>query len=160
MDSSERRIRSIARQQLDQRLQRIREAGSLLDQPRGGWVNLLRNALGMTQAQLAKRVGVSRQAIGQLEQREAEGTATLGALEQAAEALGGRLVYAIVPERSISETLEQRALDVAARITGSVRHSMKLEDQEPSTDLDQRTRDLAEELLASPSQLWSDPGGR
>lgn len=160
MYDSERRIRSLARQQLDRRLQRIRETGSLLDQPRGGWVSLLRNALGMTQAQLAERMSVSRQAIGQLEQREVDGTATMRALERAAEALEGRLVYAIVPERSISETLEQRALEVAARMTGSVRHSMKLEDQEPDTELDQHTKDLAKELLASPSQLWSDPGGR
>lgn len=58
-----------------------------------------------------------------------------------------------MPERSISETLEQRALEVAARMTGSVRHSMKLEDQEPDTDLDQDTEDLAEELLDSPSTV-------
>ena len=81
------------------------------------------------------------------------------ALEQAAVALGGRLVYAVVPNRPLSETLEDQALSVAARMTGSVRHTMRLEDQEPSSDLDQRTRDLAQELLASPARLWSMPNG-
>jgi predicted DNA-binding mobile mystery protein A len=154
------RIESLAREQLDRRMKRIRDADSLLDKPQGGWVSVLRGTLGMTQAHLAERMGVSRQAISQLERREADGSVTLRALEQAAHALGGRLVYAIVPERPIAESLEQRALEVAARMTGSVRHSMKLEDQEPAADLDQRTKDLAEELLATPGRLWADPSGR
>jgi predicted DNA-binding mobile mystery protein A len=113
----------------------------------------------MTQAHLARRIGVSRQAVSQLEQREVDGSVTLNALEQVAQALGGRLVYAIVPERSLTETLERRALEVAADLTNSVRHTMRLEDQEPGRDLEERTRDLANELLASPKRLWSNRGG-
>jgi len=156
---SERPIELLARRQLDRRLDAIREASQLLDQPRGGWIVALRRALGMTQAHLADRMAVSRQAISQLEKREADGSVTLRALEQAAAALGGRLVYAVVPDRPLTETLEDQALNVAARMTGSVRHTMRLEDQEPSSDLDQRTRDLAQELLASPARLWSMPNG-
>lgn len=102
---------------------------------------------------------MSRQAVGDLEARERDGGVTLKALEQAAEALGGRLVYAIVPERSISQTLERRAVEVAGRMMGSVRHSMKLEDQEPLSSLDEPTRELARDLLASPGRLWSEPDG-
>jgi hypothetical protein len=36
---------------------------------------------------------------------------------------------------------------------------MRLEDQEPSSDLNQRTLDLAQQLMASPEQLWSAPDG-
>jgi len=103
---------------------------------------------------------ISRQAISQLEKREADGSVTMQALEQAAQALGGRLVYAIVPDQPLTRTLEEQALRVATRITGSVRHTMRLEDQEPLSDLDQRTEDLAQELLASPTRLWSMPDGR
>jgi predicted DNA-binding mobile mystery protein A len=110
----------------------------------------------MTQADLGERMQVSRQAVTNLEKRETSGSATLKALEEAAEALGGELVYAIVPRRPISEVLERRALELAARMTGSVRHSMKLEDQEPDSDLDERTRELAKKLLAHPRRLWSD----
>ena len=159
MSERQRPIQLLARKQLDRRLDAIREASHLLDQPRGGWIVALRRALGMTQAHLAGRMAVSRQAISHLEKREADGSVTLKALEQAAEALGGRLVYAVVPERPLSDTLEQQALKVAERMTGSVRHTMRLEDQEPSSDLDQRTRDLAQELLASPDRLWSMPNG-
>ncbi len=156
---SGRPIQLLARRQLDRRLDAIRKASQLLDQPRGGWIVALRRALGMTQAHLADRMAVSRQAISQLEKREADGSVTLKALEQAAVALGGRLVYAVVPDRPLTDTLEEQALKVAARMTGSVRHTMRLEDQEPSSDLDQRTRDLAQELLASPAGLWSMPNG-
>ena len=108
----------------------------------------------MTQAQLAERMGVSRQAISQLEARESEGSTSLQALEEAAQALGGKLVYGIVPNQALSETLRQRAEELATRWTSEVRHTMKLEDQEPETELDRPTRELVDELLASPSRLW------
>ncbi len=155
----ERPIQQLARRQLDQRLEAIRVSGGLLERPRGGWIATLRRALGMPQSHLASRLHVSRQAISQLEKREVDGSITLKALEQAAQALGGRLVYAVVPERSLQATLEQRAFQIAARMTGSVRHTMKLEDQEPTSDLDQRTREVAEDLLGSPARLWTMPYG-
>ena len=150
----------LARQQLDRRLDALRNVVPLLQPPRDGWIATLRNALAMKQDVLARRMGVSRQSISQLERREAEGSATLKALEQAAEALGGRLVYAIVPRESIASTLEERALLLARRMTGAARHSMRLEDQEPSSDLDTRTRELANELLKAPEQLWANPDGK
>lgn len=160
MTTADRRVRDLARDQLDRRLTTIRDLGSLLDPPRRGWIHAIRRALGMPQAHLAQRLGVSRQAVGQLEQRELEGSVTLKALDEAARALGGRLVYAIVPEHSVDETLDRRAWEIAARMTGSVRHSMKLEDQEPTSDLEERTHELAEELRSRPSGLWSDPDER
>jgi predicted DNA-binding mobile mystery protein A len=157
MATPNRRIRELARQQLDQRLERIRSMIPDLGRPQRGWVSALRTAYAMSQADLARRMGISRQAVSQLEQRESDGSVTLKALEQAAQALGGELVYAIVPRRSISDTLEDRALRLASQMTASVRHTMRLEDQAPNSDLDERTRALARELLASPRQLWSSP---
>lgn len=149
-------VKQIARQQLDRRLERIRAAAPALRLAEGGgWIATLRTALGMTQADLARRVGVSRQAVSQLEQREADGSATLKALEEGARALGGELVYAVVLEHPIEETLERRALTLAKQMTGSVRHTMRLEDQEPVSDVEERTRQLARELLSSPHRLWS-----
>lgn len=150
-------IKKISRKQLDRRLGRIREMLPLLQPPSKGWIATLRNALGMTQEDLAARIGISRQAAGQLERRESDHSVTLKALEEAARALGGQLVYAIVPGRSISETLEERALRLARRMTASVQHTMRLEDQETDSDVDERTRELAKELLSSPERLWSLP---
>ncbi len=155
MKTSQRRIRAVAREQLDRRLSEIRTGASLLRPPPRGWVRELRSALGMSQADLARRMGVSRQAISQLEQREQDGSATLRALEQAAHAMESELVYAIVPKHSVRETLEQRALRVATEMTRSVRHTMRLEDQEPESGLDERTDALVLDLLESPGRLWS-----
>ena len=152
---SERPVKVIARRQLDERLAAIRAARGLFEQPRRGWIATLRRALGMPQSHLAHRMRVSRQAISQLEKREVDGSITLSALEQAAEALGSRVVYAVVPDRPLLTTLSDRALKLASRITGSVRHTMRLEDQDPGSDLDRRTLDLAASLTESPSRLWS-----
>lgn len=113
----------------------------------------------MTQDDLAGRLGVTRQAVSQLEQRESGGSVTLKALHEVARALGGELVYAIVPDRPITETLEQRAYRLARQMTASVRHTMRLEDQETDADLDEHTREIVRELLASPNRLWSVPDG-
>lgn len=157
---SDTQVKDLARRQLDRRLDQIRDVAPIMRQSKGGWISILRMALGMTQADLARRMGVSRQAISQLEQREADGSATLRALEEAADAMGSEVVYALLPERSIADTLEERAMRLARRMTGSVRHTMRLEDQEPQSDLDQRTRELAKELLSDPTRLWTDLDGK
>lgn len=153
--NTEKRVRDVARRQLDQRLEHIRGVTRALEAPAGGWIATLRTAYGMSQKDLARRIGVSQQSVSQLERREADGSATLHALEQAAEALGGQLVYGIVPARPIEALIEERALHLARRMTDSVRHTMRLEDQEPSADLDDRTRALARELKSSPARLWA-----
>ena len=153
------RTRSVARRQLDQRLSQIRGATQLLEPPKGGWVTALRVAYGMSQAYLARRMGVSQQAVSQLERREADGSLTLRSLAEAAEALGGRLVYAIVPSGSIDERIEARALELARQTLASVDHTMRLEDQETTPDLEERVRALARELKATPEDLWGGPLG-
>ena len=155
MTNTRKRIQELARRQFDRRLEKVRSASQQLKVPENGWVSALRTAYAMSQADLARRMGISQQAVGQLEHREADGSVTLNALEQAARALDSELVYAIVPRQSIGGTLEARALRLARQMTRSVRHTMRLEDQEPESDLDERTRALARELLSSPGQLWS-----
>lgn len=152
-------MKELGRRQLDKRLEQVRQVLPALRSPQEGWVAILRTAFGMTQSDLASRMSVTRQAIGQLERREADGTVTLSALRDAARALGGELVYAIVPEKPISETLHERANRLARRMTASVHHTMRLEDQETDADLDARTRELAKELLSNPRRLWSIPDG-
>lgn len=153
------RVRDLARAQLDRRLDQIRSAIPALRCPQGGWINGLRTALGMTQADLAHRIGISRQAVSQMEQRESDGSVTLRALEKAAQALDSQLVYAIVPVRPIGQMLEERVLRRARQMMDSVRHTMRLEDQEPDSDLEERTMELAKELLAAPTRLWSESDG-
>ncbi len=64
-----------------------------LARPHRGWVKAIREALGMTTAQFAQRMGVSQPRTTELEQAEIEDKITLGTLRRAAEAMNCTLVY-------------------------------------------------------------------
>lgn len=126
-------------------------------QPRGGWLRAIREALGMTQGQLAARAGVSRQSVQDFEHNEADRRITLESLDKMARAMGCRMVYALVPESgSIDALREQRALALAGTMLQPTDHSMKLEAQGVTGSERERQRQLlAESLLnGSPRKLW------
>ena len=152
------RLTSLHRKQLEARYTSIRKAAPMLQPPRGGWLRSLRNALGMRQQDLGRRLGVSRQAIAELERREADEAVTLGTLREAARALGAELHYVIVPVRPVHETLEDRATRVARFMAGQVHHSMRMEDQATGA-AEQRARveEIRQSLLQDPSLLWTLP---
>ena len=112
----------------------------------------------MTTAQLGKRLGVSQPRIVELEQSEVSGGVTLNTLQRAAEALGCRLVYALVPDRPLADTVRERAELVATRHVNAVAQSMRLEDQEV-TDREvakELQRQQVERLLRRPARLWDE----
>ncbi|VAX03953.1 hypothetical protein MNBD_GAMMA20-319, partial [hydrothermal vent metagenome] len=90
--------RAVARRQLDKRLNLLRDSESFV-RPSRGWIKAIREALGMTTTQLAKRLGVVQSRTVAIEQAEAKGSITLNSLEKAANALDCRLVYALVPRK-------------------------------------------------------------
>lgn len=105
--------------------------------PRSGWVRAIRESLGMTREQLGKRIHSDRtggplsvSSVQALEEHESAGTVTLASLEQAAQALNCKLVYALVPV----DSLESMACAQAARMNESLNHAVKrtmqLEDQD------------------------------
>ncbi len=124
--------------------------------PRPGWLTEVRKGLGMTTAQLARRLGVPKQRVGVLERAEAEGKLTLASLKRAAQALGCDLVYAIVPRGSLAEMVDRQAQALAAAIVQRTAHSMWLERQSPSEEeISAQIKDVAEQLRAAgSSHLW------
>ena len=126
--------------------------------PRRGWINAIRKALSMSTSQLASRIGVTRQAVLDLERRETTGGATLMALEKAAEAMDCVLLYAVIPRESLKDTLWRRATFLAAKRLGRVAHSMKLEKQDvPREEYNSQVTDLAAQILqGSRRDLWSE----
>ncbi|HAX91214.1 MAG TPA: hypothetical protein DCY07_03270 [Rhodospirillaceae bacterium] len=86
-----------------------RASSSKGSRPAEGWITKLRHALGMSAAQLAKRMGTHQPRISELERQEREGNITLNKLDKAAQAMGCRLVYALVPETSVCAMREERA---------------------------------------------------
>jgi predicted DNA-binding mobile mystery protein A len=146
-----------ASEQLDQRLNELRPLTKAV-RPSRGWIRAVREALGMTTAQLGKRMDVQQPRIVELEKAEINGNITMRSLERAAEALGCRVIYALVPHKPLTETLEERALQAARRQLSSVEQTMRLEAQAVN-DEEQRKRTiqrLADELLKRPARLWDD----
>ena len=126
--------------------------------PTKGWLRAIRNALGMTTAQFARRLGVSQPRIIELEQSEVSGSVTLNTLQRAAEALGCRLVYALIPEKPLAETVRERTELIAERQQKAVEQTMRLEDQsvKGATAAKDLRRPFGEELLRRPARLWDE----
>jgi predicted DNA-binding mobile mystery protein A len=143
--------------QLDATLGRWR-AADLPARPPSGWLKAIREALGMTATHQAKTLGVSTSTVTRLEISEAEDTISLGTLRRAAEVLGCELQYALVPKKTLADTLEARATALARQQMAAISHSMALEAQSTSREtVEAQTRALAESLLkGSRRVLWRE----
>jgi predicted DNA-binding mobile mystery protein A len=146
-----------ASEQLDKRFIELRAISQGARPPRG-WIRAIRESLGMTTAQMASRLGVQQPRVIELEKGEVSGNITVQSLERAASALGCRFVYALVPIKPLTQTLEDRALRVADQKIASVEQTMRLEDQRVD---DQEGRKkmiqrLVAELLHRPARLWDE----
>lgn len=150
------RLSLIQLRQLDERLEKVRDLAAL-EAPQDGWVRTLRQALGMTTEQLAKRMKITRQAVLQLEAAERKRSATWTSLRKAADAMDCDVAYAIVPRGSLNQVLLRQARKQAERHLVRVAHSMKLDahvvgPEEQSRQVDE----LATQLAAERSRaLWS-----
>lgn len=148
------KINKVARQRLDQKYRSYKS----LERPPRGWVRAIREALGMTAKQLAKRLSISPQSLLALEKREQNKTVTLKQLERAAEQLGCRLEYTLVPSESLETMIDRRVLYKARKKLERVSKSMELEDQALSdVNLKQQLEFLKEDLISGPDKhLWEE----
>lgn len=142
-------------EQLQARLSRYADLLKWQAPPRG-WLKLIREALGRTERQQAKRLGISGPTLHKCEQSESEDRITLGQLRKLANGLDCELVYALVPRRPLTDMVQERARIIAMQQVGVVAHSMGLEDQHPSSELlrkqmERRTEELLRERW---SNLW------
>lgn len=146
-------LRTRARTRLDERLSVLREAE--LAPPPKGWIKAIREALGMTGQQFASRMGIKPPSVVDLEKSEALGTVQLKTLSRAADALGCKLVYAIVPKTSLQDAVDARARKIAMHALRRVAHTMKLENQAvDEADLERQIRNyIAHEI--KDRDLWA-----
>lgn len=143
--------------QLDRKFAEIRPFLMLAQRPGRGWVRAIREALGMTTAQLARRMGVTQPRIIALEKAETSKAITMQSLERAAEAMGCRVVYVLVPEQPLTDALRERAERKADQQLASVDQTMRLEAQSvPGQNAEMREH-LVRQLLRKPSGLWDEP---
>ena len=100
-----------------------------LARPPRGWVRAIREALGMSAAALAARLGTTPGAVTRLEQSEAADRIGLDTLRRAADALGCDLVYLLVPRRPLTAVVRERARELAHQQVTATEQTMRLEDQ-------------------------------
>lgn len=124
--------------------------------PKTGWIKVIRQALGMTSYQLAKRANCTQSNIMALERREKAGTISINSLNQAAKAMNCRVVYFFVPEKTLNQVMDDQAHLIAKKQLQAVSHSMALEQQAITKQQTKEQEDsLAKELLnGNPKHLW------
>jgi predicted DNA-binding mobile mystery protein A len=147
-----------AYEQLDKRFAALKPLTNQAARPSRGWIRAIREALGMTTGQLAKRLGVHQPRVIELERGEATGNITVKSLERAAEALGCRLVYVFMPHEPLADTIRKRASIIAEQQLASVEQTMRLEAQEVSDKAlrQEAHQQVVERLLRRPARLWDE----
>jgi predicted DNA-binding mobile mystery protein A len=121
--------------------------------PVRGWIKAVREALGMTTAQLAKILGVKQPSVVAMEQSEAKGAIELATLRRVAEALDCTLVYAFVPNKPLEAMVRERARHFSRQRRAPVEHSMLLEDQAVlQRDAEKRLDEVVRET--NPRLFW------
>lgn len=116
---------ALKRKQLDAKLRNA----PAVPTPEEGWIKAIRTALGMSAAQLGKRMKVSQQTVAGLEKRERNGSISISSLRRAAEALNCDVRVVFVPKTSLEDTVHAQAEVKARAARNRVVHTMELEDQ-------------------------------
>ena len=145
--------RRTARRRLDQRLVGL----DLGQRPPRGWVRAIREALGMTTAELGQRMELTQSRVSQIERSEELGSIRLDTLERAAQALNCQVRYVFVPNEPLEEMVQRQARLRAQAEVDAVTHTMALEDQVPEPGvLDSLVKELAERFVDE-RHLWELP---
>lgn len=154
-------IVEVARTQLQRHIDQSAVSAKKIFQPNlavQGWIKLMRQALGMSGAQLARRMKVSRALISNTEKAEMEGRVTINKMQEFAEAMDCEFVYCMVPKGKIETVLKERANQKAQLVLDRTNTHMALEDQalnkeQKKIELDRLTSNILKNELAD---LWND----
>jgi len=97
-----------------------------------GYIRAIRDALGMTTADLGARLGIARQSVTAMERSEQNGGIRLETLRRAAHAMDCTLVYALVPNDSLVATVGRQVGVALSDDVAAVAHTMRLEGELPA----------------------------
>jgi predicted DNA-binding mobile mystery protein A len=142
-----------ARRALDLKFSTNRNAlENFAEAPHAGWIRAIREAIGMSAADLATRMNVVDSTVTRLEIGEARGRAQLNSLRRAANALDCDFIYVLVPRKPLNQQVKEQARRRAEKDFDRVKHTMALEDQVAPIA-------LANELLEEHISSWIDRPG-
>lgn len=151
-------VKQIAREQYRALVNKTAEQIHDRQCPNEGWISMVRNALGMSAAQLARRLGVTRNHISKTEKAELSGAVTIKTMQNMAEGMGCRFFYAIIPERTVEEIVTSRARKKATQIVEITSKHMALEgqslsDKQIAIEIKRIQKMLLEDM---PPDFWND----
>jgi predicted DNA-binding mobile mystery protein A len=138
-----RNSRKILIEQLDKKLSFFKKVQSNVV-PTTGWINNIRVSLNMSLEQLGNKLGMSKQGVKKIEEREASGTITINSLKEVAEALNMTFIYGFAPkDENLQQLLDKKANILAKKIVQRTNKHMILENQGNS---DQTIKDAIVDL--------------
>lgn len=140
-----------ARRALDRRYSHLPPAEAFTP-PARGWIKAVRNALGMSAADLAARLQVTAASVSDIERSEHDHRIRLDTLERAAQAMGCELVYALIPRESLTDIVQQQARTRVGQQVDAVSRAMDLEAQ--STRVDDEVVGEEMQRLIDSGRLW------
>lgn len=116
----------------------------------------VRQALGMSQRQLAGKIGISQQALNKLENKGA--SSSIETIEKALKPLDMELNFSLSSNESLLHKVDKRALEKAEKMVARTEASMAMELQQPdSAGRRERIKKLAEKLASKPGRsLWDE----
>lgn len=138
--------------QINRRLESIRAVKEKAA-VREGWIKYMRNAFGLTIAELAKLLSIAPVTLAKTEKREIEGHVTLATLKRIAEAMDCELVYGFVPKKEMKTLIHEKAFEKARKTLGIADLHMKLEDQKVQGDEMERIERLAKKFIEK-GDIW------
>jgi predicted DNA-binding mobile mystery protein A len=125
--------------------------------PRAGWVRAIREALGISQSQIAARAGVSRATVQQWERAEARRRITLHSLDRIAAAMGCQVALALVPKGGTLDDVRKRQAKIRAfsLLRSTDKSFAGVKPEELSAAQSRRVERVSARLLrGSPRKLW------
>ena len=147
----------LAREQLDATLGRFEPLKTLVP-PGKGWIRAIRDAIGMTGEQLAKRLNINKQRVSRIEHDEKLGKVKIETLRNVADAMDCVFVYAFVPRDSLDQTVKEQAKVIAKKRMARSNQMMRLEKQELSdSEKAKAMKTIIDEIVETmPKSLWDE----
>lgn len=125
--------------------------------PIGEQIRDVREALGMTQQQLAQRCQLHQSVIAEIESGKRKDLC-LSTIKKLAVGLNCQSLIQIVPQKEISKILDERSTDMAQKIVGMSSGSAAIEMQLPNQNLiNEQVSEIKKDLLGKrKSALWQE----
>lgn len=116
----------------------------------------IRTLLGMTQKQIARKLGVKQPVISRIEENSS--ASSIDTLQKIANALGVELVFSVASDLSLHDRIHSQAGKVAERILKRTYANMAMEKQAVKrNNYEEQKESLIKQIIEEPkSMLWEE----